>query len=322
VTLVTRLAGRAKRSLALEYRTVRTDHNTQDRYVRNDHTPSMYRGAQMRIAVAQMSAGMDKAANLRRIGGLAAEAAGAGAKVVVFPEAAMCDFGEPTDDLQPMAEALDGRFVSSLSELAAGLHLTIVSGMFETIPGDHRVYNAAVVVDPARGLVGAYHKRNLFDAFGDTESDRFAPGDPDPLMLEVGGFKIAVVICYDLRFASFVERAGDGGADMLLAPTAWVAGPLKEEHLSVVARARALDNTIYVGVAGQTGAGYTGRSVIVDPLGTALAGLGEAEGIATADVSHERIEAARKRLPVLAQRRAARENALDRSRKHPVDVRA
>lgn len=284
----------------------------------------MYRGAQMRIAVAQMSAGMDKAANLKRIGGLAADAAEAGAGVVVFPEAAMCDFGEPTDDLHPMAEPLDGRFVSSLRELAARLRLTIVSGMFETIPGDHRVYNAAVVVDPAGGLVGTYRKRNLFDAFGDTESDRFAAGAEDPLLLEVGGFKIGLVICYDLRFASFVERAGDGGADLLLAPTAWVAGPLKEEHLSVVARARALDNTMYVAVAGQTGTGYTGRSVIVDPLGVALAGLGEAEGVATADVSRERIEAARKRLPVLAQRRASRETAQegDRSRTYPVNARA
>jgi predicted amidohydrolase len=267
----------------------------------------MYRGGQMRIAVAQMSAGMDKPANLRRIAALAEEAAGAGARLVVFPEAAMCDFGEGTDDLQPLAEPLAGRFVTSLSELAARHRLTIASGMFETIPGDHRVYNAAVVVDPARGLIGAYHKRNLFDAFGESESDRFAAGTDGPLVLEVGGFSVAVVICYDLRFASFIERAGDAGADLLLAPTAWVAGPLKEEHLSVVARARALDNTMYVAVGGQTGTGYSGRSMIVDPLGVALAGLGEADGVATADVSHERIKAARARLPVLAQRRAARD---------------
>jgi predicted amidohydrolase len=62
---------------------------------------------------------------------------------------------------------------------------------------------------------------------------------------------------------------------------------------------------MYVAVAGQIGPNYTGRSVIVDPLGATLAGLGDAEGVAAAEMSRERLEAARTRLPVLRQRRAA-----------------
>ena len=259
----------------------------------------------MRIAIGQFSAGMDKPANLARISDLTARAAEAGAKVIVFPEGAMCDFGAPTDDLHGLAEPLDGRFVQALSELAARFGATLVAGMFESIAGDRLVYNSAVVVDPAKGLVGTYRKRHLFDAFGETESERFRRGDEDPLQVEVGGFKLAVAICYDIRFASFIERAADGGAELLVAPAAWVAGPLKEEHLSVLARARAIDNTMYVAVGGQTGPAYTGRSLIVDPLGATLAGLGDAEGVAVAEVSRERLKAARARLPVLAQRRAA-----------------
>lgn len=218
----------------------------------------------------------------------------------------MCDFGVKTDDLHSVAEPLDGRFVETVSELASRFRLTLVAGMFESIPGDHLVYNSAIVVDPAKGLVGTYRKRHLFDAFGEIESDRFRPGNADPLLVEVDGFVTAVVICYDIRFASFIERAGDAGAELLVAPAAWVAGPLKEEHLSVLARARAIDNTMFVAVGGQTGTTYTARSVIVDPLGAILAGLGDAEGVAAADVSRERLQSARARLPVLAQRRAAR----------------
>jgi predicted amidohydrolase len=263
----------------------------------------------MRIAVAQLSAGMSKPANLERITELAAQAADSGARLVVFPEGAMCDFGEKTDDLHALAEPLDGRFVTTLSELAARHRMTVVAGMFESIPGEHRIYNTAVVVDPVKGLTGTFHKRHLFDAFGEVESERFRPGDEDPLQVEIDGFRAAVVICYDMRFASFIERAADDGADVLLAPTAWVAGPLKEEHLSVVARARALDNTIYVAVGGMSGAPYTGRSVIVDPLGAQIGGLGDGEGVAIADISHERLKEARKRLPVLAQRRAVKAQA-------------
>jgi deaminated glutathione amidase len=263
--------------------------------------------------VAQFSAGMNKSANLERITDLTGRAADAGARVVVFPEGSMCDFGAPTDDLHDFAEPLDGRFVHNLATLAGRSGLTIVAGMFESIPGERLIYNSAVVVDPAEGLVGTYRKRHLFDAFGEIESERFRPGGDDPLMTAIADFKVAVVVCYDIRFASFIERAADAGAEMLLAPAAWVAGPLKEEHLSVLAHARALDNTIYVAVGGQIGPNYTGRSVIVDPLGATLAGLGDAEGIATADVTRERLQAARRRLPVIAQRQAASTAAAGRS---------
>jgi len=108
------------------------------------------------------------------------------------------------------------------------------------------------------------------------------------------------------RRAPDIARAlVDAGAELLVAPAAWVAGPLKEEHLGVLAHARALDNTMYVAVGAQTGPAYTGRSVIVDPLGATLAGLADAEGVAVGEVSRERLTAARARLPVLAQRRAA-----------------
>ena len=63
---------------------------------------------------------------------------------------------------------------------------------------------------------------------------------------------------------------------------------------------------MYVAVGGQTGAAYTGRSVIVDPLGVVVAGLGEADGVAVADISPQRLNAARARLPVLMERRRAR----------------
>src|SRR3984893_9859596 len=204
----------------------------------------------MRIAVAQFSAGMSKPANLERLSALARSAADAGARIVVFPEAAMCDFGEKTTDLHSVAEPLDGRFVKTLSELAARFEMTLVAGMFESIPGDRLIYNTAVVVDPVKGLVGTYRKRHLFDAFGEIESERFRPGTEDPLIVAIDDFKVAVVVCYDIRFASFIEHAADAGAEMLLAPAAWVAGPLKEEHLGVLAHARALDNTIYVAVGG------------------------------------------------------------------------
>ncbi len=259
----------------------------------------------MRIAVAQFSVTEDKPENLKRITRLAEAAARSGARLAVFPELAMVDFEAGDSDLRGSAEPLDGSFVESLGRLAERLEVTVVAGVYESIPGNPLVHNTAVVLDPRRGLVAAYRKRNLYDAFGYRESDQIQAGLDEPPLFEVDGFAVAVVVCYDLRFASFIERIADRGADLLLAPAAWVAGPLKEEHWRVLVQARAIENTFYVAGAAQCGVRYCGLSQVVDPMGVVTSSLGEGEGVTVADVSKERLAEVRARLPLLAQRRSA-----------------
>jgi deaminated glutathione amidase len=259
----------------------------------------------VKIAVAQFAPTADKTDNLRQISGLAEQSARAGARMVVFPEGAMHTFGELTDDLSPCAEPLDGVFVAHLSRLASRLDLVLVAGMFEAIPGDHRIHNTAIVVDRRRGVVGAHRKRHLYDAFGERESDRFRAGTEDAPLIDVDGFTTAVVVCYELRFPAFIQNAADRGAEVLVVPAAWVAGPLKEEHWTLMVRARAIENTMYVAGAGATGAGFCGRSMVVDPLGVIECGLGEAAGVAVGEVTKERLASVRARLPLVEQRRAA-----------------
>jgi deaminated glutathione amidase len=258
----------------------------------------------MKLAVAQFESGPDKTANLERIKVLAEEGASAGARVIVFPEGAMHTFGELRDDLRPAAEPLDGPFVGELRGLASRLHVTLVVGIFESIPGERRISNTAVVIDAREGLVAAHRKRHLYDAFGELESERFRAGEADLPIVAIDGFRTAVAICYELRFPAFIQNAADRGADLLVVPSAWVAGPLKEEHWNLVVRTRALENTMYVAAAGMTGAGFCGRSMIVDPMGVVIAGLGEAAGVTVADVSEDRLAHVRAKLPLVAQRRA------------------
>lgn len=257
-----------------------------------------------RIAVAQFASGFDKAANLERIGSLAEQAARAGARVAVFPEGAMHTFGELKDDLARVAEPLDGPFVESLGRLATRLEMTIVAGMFESIPGEKRIHNTAVVISRA-GLIAHHRKHHLYDAFEDLESDRILAGEADPPLFELDGFKAALVVCYELRFPAYIQQLADRGADLLLVPSAWVAGPLKEEHWMVMVRARAIENTMYVAAAGMSGLGYCAKSMIVDPMGVVECALGEAEGVIAGEVTKERLAKVRRRLPLIEQRRAA-----------------
>jgi predicted amidohydrolase len=112
-----------------------------------------------------------------------------------------------------------------------------------------------------------------------------------------------LLTCYDLRFPEHTRALVDAGANVVIAPSAWVRGPLKEDHWQTLIKARAIENTIYVAAAAQCGSQYCGRSMVVDPLGIVTAALSEQEGAVVADVDPERIAAARERNPALGHRR-------------------
>jgi deaminated glutathione amidase len=259
----------------------------------------------MRVAVAQVRSGDDKAVNLDRIRAAVAEAAASGAELVVCPEAAMHDFGPPDLPLAPVAEPLDGPFVTSLADIAGEHHVTVVAGMFEPVEGDAtRAYNTVVALGPTGDLLGRYRKQHLYDALGWLESDRLVAGGTDELLVvPCGGMQVGVMTCYDLRFPELARALVDAGATVLAVPSAWVDGPAKETQWATLAAARAIENVCYVAAAAQPPPTYAGCSRIVDPMGASVASLAEAAGVVVADVSAERVELCRRRMPSLANRR-------------------
>ncbi|MDQ6874718.1 MAG: carbon-nitrogen hydrolase family protein [Actinomycetota bacterium] len=257
----------------------------------------------MRVAVAQFTASRDKAANRDRLGAFVTAAAGAGADLVVAPEAAMHPFGRPEESLTAAAEPLDGAFVAALTAAVRGTGSTVVAGMFEAITDDDHAFNTVVVVD-GTGLRGAYRKVHLFDAFGWRESDRLRAGAPAHLLvIPIADLSVGVLTCYDLRFPEICRALVDRGATLLAVPAAWVAGPLKEDHWLTLCRARAIENTCYLAGAGQGPPDYAGRSLVVDPMGVILAQRGEIDGVAVADVDAARVGQVRGTLPSLQHRR-------------------
>ena len=250
----------------------------------------------LRVALVQEASDTDPGANRARLEQLVPE----GHDLVVLPEAFARDFGPAGSDVSADAEAVDGPFGSELARVARERRTTVVAGMFETGPDPERPWNTLLVRGAARA---EYRKIHLYDSFGYRESDRLSAGEPTPAVVEVGGVKVGLMTCYDLRFPELARLLVDAGAELLVVPAAWVAGERKVEHWRTLLRARAIENTVYVAAAGQPAPRYSGHSMLVDPLGDVLAEAGDEAGLVAGVVDLARLAEARRTNPSLANRR-------------------
>jgi predicted amidohydrolase len=256
------------------------------------------------IAVAQFYPSPDQKFNLDSLRELSTRAVSRGARLVVFPEYSSYFASELGQDFVDAAEPLDGDFVAGVRALAIELKIWIVVGLVERIDEPNRFSNTLVAMSPAGDLVATYRKLHLYDAFGEKESKWVRAGEIDPPQIfEFEGFRVGLQTCYDLRFPEVTRRLVDAGATLVLVPSEWVRGPLKEAHWRTLITARAIENTIYVAAADQTPPIGVGNSMIVDPMGVEIATLGEVRDVAVATISPDRITAVRILNPALELRR-------------------
>lgn len=257
----------------------------------------------LRIGLAQFCPGGDPTENLALIAGFAAEAEQGGAQLLLCPEGSIVRFLDDVDAPVRAAEPLDGPFVTGLAELSEKHRLTIAAGTFVPGEGDNRSHNTLVVLQNG-ALVAAYRKLHLYDAFAFVESERIAPGADAPPVLEINGVRVGFATCYDLRFPELFRLLQEDGAQVLALASAWVAGPLKEEHFLTLLKARAIENTCYVVASDQPGRHGIGRSSAFDPLGLPLIDLGTADPtLGFVDVHGQRLAEVRRQLPSIRNRR-------------------
>jgi predicted amidohydrolase len=260
------------------------------------------------IAVAQFAPGDDEAKNLDSIRQLAEDAASRGALLVVFPEYSSYFTSGLGPDWPEHAQTLHGPFVRALAEIAAELGIHLVAGMIELVPGEtDRVANTLVAVDASGEVVAHYRKMHLYDAFGMRESDRIVAGgvwaDGDAPTFAWGGFTVGLQTCYDVRFPEVTRRLVDAGADLVLLPSEWVRGPLKEHHWRTLVTARAIENTVYLAAADHAPPIGAGNSMVVDPMGVELVTVGESTDVGVAWISPARVTEVRHVNPALKLRR-------------------
>lgn len=255
------------------------------------------------LAVAQFGATPNVDDNLAKSVDAVAMGADAGADLVVLPESSM--YSDPLREHpdQRYSEPLDGPFVSTMREAAAQHRVQVVVGVTEAVKGEHP-FNTLAYITPEGKLEDVYRKVHLFDAFGHRESDSVQAGAVEALTFDVNGVTVGAATCYDIRFPEMSRFLVDQGADVIVLPTSWASGPMKEAHWETLLRARAVENTIYVAGSSQSGPRRIGASMIVDPMGVVVAALGEEDrGVAVAKINTERVAATRLVNPSLQNRK-------------------
>ena len=254
------------------------------------------------VAVAQFAPTADTTANIAAIAALVERARARGADVVLLPEYASY-FVDPFDEtLATHAEPVGGPFTEALRALARAHGVIVVAGLLESA-AEGRVRNAVVAVG-AEGVLATSRKLHLYDAFGQRESDWIAAGEIAPPETFVHrGIRFALMTCYDLRFPEVARTLADADADVILTAAEWVRGPLKEYHWRTLLHARAIENTLYVAGADHPPPLGVGASVLVDPQGVEIAGVGVTTDVAVGFVDRASIDRVRRVNPALELRR-------------------
>ncbi|KAG5297108.1 amidohydrolase [Histoplasma ohiense] len=273
----------------------------------------------LKLALVQLASGADKALNLSHARNKVLEAAKAGASLIVLPECFNSPYG--TQYFPKYAEALlpsppskeQSPSFHALSTLASEAKAYIIGGSIpEFVPESNRYYNTSLVFSPTGALIATHRKTHLFDIdipgkITFKESEVLTAGNKITVVDLPEYGKVGLAICYDMRFPESAMIAARKGAFLLVYPGAFnlTTGPL---HWSLLGRARAMDNQVYVGLcspARDMNATYHawGHSLVANPRAEVLAEAGEGEEIVYADLEPKVIEEIRKGIPIYEQRR-------------------
>jgi deaminated glutathione amidase len=263
----------------------------------------------LRVALVQLAADQDLAANLDRAAALVERAGESKPGLIALPE--MFQYRGPLAGFRESATTLPGPLTERFADLARSLNCWLLLGsLAERSTDPLRPFNTSVLLDPAGQVSATYRKRHLFDVAiengpSDLESARITPGDRSVVAVLEGiaqevDVRLGLSVCFDLRFPEQYRELVAGGAVILAVPANFTEATGRD-HWEVLLRARAIENGAYVIAPAQCGSGAGvpthGRSMVVDPWGVVVAQAPDGPGVVVADLELDRVVAIRRQLP-------------------------
>lgn len=251
------------------------------------------------VALAQMDIVLgDPAANLATVRSFATQAAARRADLLVLPE--LWSTGYDLGRAEELADAVGAGMFAEIGALARSLGIAIAGSTLAR--GAGRPTNTATLYGDDGALLAEYSKIHLF---GLMQEDRFlGPGQAAPVF-ELPWGRVALAICYDLRFPELFRSYAARGAGVILLPSEWPYPRL--EHWRTLVQARAIEDQCFVVACNRVGADrnnrFCGHSLVVDPWGATMVEGDEEPGLLLATLDLSAVAAVRERMSVLRDRR-------------------
>ena len=260
------------------------------------------------VAAVQMISSPSVADNLATARRLVAQAAAAGAQLVVLPEYWAIMGQQETDKLAHAEQPGSGPIQDGMAQMARQHGIWLIGGTLPLISGEEgKVLNTTLVYDPQGEPAGRYDKIHLFGftrgAESYNESRTIVPG-AQVRSIETPFGRVGLSVCYDLRFPELYRAMGD--CALIVVPAAFTH-TTGSAHWEVLLRARAIENQCYVLASAQGGLHPNGRrtwghSMLIDPWGEVKAVLPEGEGVVSGEIDPLFLAGVRESLPALAHR--------------------
>lgn len=254
----------------------------------------------MKIALLQ-SGGVsrDPVQNVCKIAQMAHDAVQQGARLLICPELFLSGYNIG-DDMFALAEPQGGDHMLQVGQIAADNGIAILYGYPERV--DSKLYNSACLLERDGRLIANYRKAHLY---GDEENRLFAAGEDKQIIVELDGYRLGTMICYDVEFPEFVRSYALANVDIVAVPTALMQP--QDFIAEIMVPTRAIENQIFVAYVNRCGQEgdliYCGKSCLVGPDGQALVRAGINEELLMAEIDREQYLKWNEWLPYLKDRR-------------------
>jgi len=247
------------------------------------------------LALWQTPYAADVPTALRTLDEAAAQARAQGADVLVCPEMSLTGYLLGPRRIADLAEPADGPLLRAVAEVARRHGIAIVCGWPCATAG--RPHNAVAFVGADGALLNVYAKTHLF---GDADRAQFTPGPALPTVFGYRGWRLGLLVCYDVEFPEPARHLALQGADAVLVPTANMRE--YDEVPTLLLPARACENRLYLAYANACGregcTDYGGLSTMAGPLGEVLARAGRDAALTVVRLGAQALAAARASSPL------------------------
>jgi omega-amidase len=215
------------------------------------------------------------------------------AQIVVLPEMFSTGFSMRPESL---AEKMDGVSVTWMKRIAAEKKIILTGSLI--IEEGEKYFNRMIWMQPD-GNFGYYDKRHLF-AFGE-EDEHYSAGNKR-LIASVNGWKVNLMVCYDLRFPVWARQQFDEEMNFEYDVLVYVANWPEKRNTAWMSllQARAIENQCYVIGVNRVGTDgknivYSGDSMVIGPLGEIIYHKAFDEDVFTTALDKEHLTDVRKK---------------------------